>query len=137
MLYFLKGEDFMKKTALITGATSGIGKAYAVAYAAQGYQLILTGRRQELLESFAHDLSTYFKIKVTVCLADFTNTKAFNSFISYIETALPIHVLVNNAGYGLKKVLQRIHLMCNGIWSMYMLKQVFILHTSFQLTLKY
>lgn len=93
----------MKKTALITGATSGIGKAYAVAYAAQGYQLILTGRRRELLESFAHDLSTYFKIKVTVCLVDFTNTKDFNSFIGYIETALPIHVLVNNAGYGLKK----------------------------------
>lgn len=92
----------MKKTALITGATSGIGKAYAVAYAAKGHNLILTGRRRERLESFAKDLSTHFKVKVTVCLVDFTKETAFNDFVSYIETCLPIHTLINNAGYGLE-----------------------------------
>ena len=92
----------MKQTALITGATSGIGKAYAVAYAAKGYDLILTGRRQNLLESFAQDLFAHFKVKVTICLIDFSNAKAFREFIKFIQTSCPIHVLINNAGYGLE-----------------------------------
>ena len=92
----------MKQTALITGATSGIGKAYAVAYAAKGYNLILTGRRQNLLEGLAQDLSTHFKVKVTLCLIDFSNERAFKDFIKFVQTSCPIHVLINNAGYGLE-----------------------------------
>lgn len=93
----------MKKTALITGATSGIGKAYAKAYAKRGYNLILTGRRQALIEAFAIELRKLYQVKVTVCLVDFTDDQAYRKFITYIKTQLPIKVLINNAGYGLEE----------------------------------
>lgn len=91
----------MKKTALITGATSGLGKAYATAYAKRGYNLILTGRRRTLIEALARELSKCYQVKVTVCLVDFADDLAFNQFINFIEESLPIHALINNAGYGL------------------------------------
>lgn len=103
MLYCKKGGDFVKKTALITGATSGIGKAYAKAYAKRGYNLILTGRRQALIEAFAIKLRKLYPVKVTVCLVDFTDDQAYERFMTYMNRQLPIQVLINNAGYGLEE----------------------------------
>ena len=91
------------RTALITGATSGIGLAYAQAFAERGYQLILTGRRQEKLEEIAHTLSHTYHIPVTICVVDFKDTKAFERFSDFIKDQKDIEILVNNAGYGLKK----------------------------------
>lgn len=92
----------MGKLALITGGTSGIGLAYAKALAAQGYDLILTGRRKEDLKKKSDYLSGTYHIKVFICLVDFKNTKAFDKFIDFIRTQ-PIDILINNAGYGLEK----------------------------------
>ncbi|MGL5676604.1 MAG: SDR family NAD(P)-dependent oxidoreductase [Cellulosilyticaceae bacterium] len=90
----------MKKQALITGATSGIGKAYAVALAKRGYNLILTGRRKDVIEAVANDLMQRFNIQVTVCLVDFANKAQREKFLAYVQEVKHIDFLVNNAGYG-------------------------------------
>ncbi|MBP5296687.1 MAG: SDR family NAD(P)-dependent oxidoreductase, partial [Bacteriovoracaceae bacterium] len=51
-------------TALITGATSGIGRACAAHLAAQGYQLIITGRRQDRLQELSTAWANEFKVPV-------------------------------------------------------------------------
>ena len=56
-------EGAKKKAACITGATSGIGAVFASRYAAQGYDLILTGRRREKIELLANSLSTKHGVK--------------------------------------------------------------------------
>ncbi|MEF9959597.1 MAG: SDR family oxidoreductase [Niameybacter sp.] len=93
----------MRKTALITGATSGIGRAYASALAARGYHLILTGRRRQVLEEVAHTLSQTYHVLVTVCIVDFKDTLSFNRFVNFVKTQDTLEILVNNAGYGLEK----------------------------------
>ena len=92
----------MRKLALITGGTSGLGFAYAKALAAQGYDLILTGRRKEELKKKGEYLIGIYHIKVFLCIVDFKDQKAFNKFIDFIRTK-PIDILINNAGYGLEK----------------------------------
>ena len=54
----------MSKTIMITGATSGFGRATAVLFAKNGYNIIITGRRKEKLEELEKELFTYGKIKV-------------------------------------------------------------------------
>ncbi len=54
------------QTVLITGASSGIGKAFAYEYAKRGYNLIITSRREELLDSIAEELIGKYKIECTV-----------------------------------------------------------------------
>ena len=54
----------MNKTIMITGATSGFGKAIAVRFAKNGYNIIITGRRKERLDELEKELLSYGKIKV-------------------------------------------------------------------------
>ena len=54
----------MKKTALISGATSGIGKATALLLSENGYNLILTGRRKQRLDDLKSDLLCNIRIKI-------------------------------------------------------------------------
>ncbi len=87
----------MKKTALITGATSGIGLATAKRLAHEGYQLILCGRRIERLEQLQNELSIQTKVH-TLCF-DVREKSA----IEKCMTSLPVEfstidVLINNAG---------------------------------------
>ena len=87
----------MSRIALITGATSGIGKATAEAFAGAGIDLILCGRRQEKLKSVAAELAP--KVKVTTLLFDVRDKKAvFDAIVSLPEEWKNIDILINNAG---------------------------------------
>lgn len=87
----------MRKTALITGASSGIGKATAKAFAEQNIDLILCGRRREKLENLQKELSA--KVSVTILVFDIRNkTEVFNQIDSLSEEFQRIDILVNNAG---------------------------------------
>ncbi len=87
----------MSRIALITGATSGIGKATAEAFAKAGIDLILCGRRQEKLESLIAELSD--TVKITTLLFDVRNKKAVSDAIASLpDEWRNIDILVNNAG---------------------------------------
>jgi len=88
-----------KKIAFITGATSGIGKACAEKFAANGYNLIITGRREKRLEEIALQLNKKFQT-ITVCLGfDIKKYDEAEKAISSLPAAWKkIDVLINNAG---------------------------------------
>ena len=89
----------MKKTILITGATAGIGKATAELYAKNGWNLILTGRREERLAQMKKDLSDQFSVDIVVLQFDVRDKEAVTSAISSLEgNWRNIDVLLNNAG---------------------------------------
>jgi len=94
----------MNKTILITGATSGIGKATAEFLASQGARLILCGRRQERLDALKEELPT----EVHTLNFDVRNRAAvFEAIDSLPDAYTPIDVLINNAGnaHGLDDVV--------------------------------
>ena len=87
----------MSRIALITGATSGIGKATAEAFAEAGIDLILCGRRQERLDEVSKTLS--LKVKITTLLFDVRDKGAVTAMIGSLPDAWKnIDILVNNAG---------------------------------------
>lgn len=87
----------MKKTALITGATSGIGKATAALFSEQGFTLILCGRRQERLDTIKGELSKNTEIH-TLNFDVRNREEVFKSIASLPEAFSQIDVLINNAG---------------------------------------
>jgi len=89
----------MKKLALVTGATSGIGKATAMLLAENGYSLILTGRRTELLESVKKEAEIKHKAEVLTLNFDIRDKESVeNAIESLPERWRKIDVLINNAG---------------------------------------
>lgn len=87
----------MKKTALITGSTSGIGKATARLFAKQGVRIILCGRRQERLDQLATELQKY--TEVYILNFDVRNKiQVFESIGNLSEVFSEIDILINNAG---------------------------------------
>lgn len=92
----------MKKIILITGATSGFGKAIAEQFASSGWNCIITGRRAERLASLAIELETKFSIKTLSLVFDVQNRKkVFDTFSTLPAEWQNIDVLVNNAGLAL------------------------------------
>ncbi|RZK19197.1 MAG: SDR family NAD(P)-dependent oxidoreductase [Hymenobacter sp.] len=86
----------MKKTAFITGASSGIGRATAVALAQAGFQLIITGRRRERLEELAQQLAS---TPVYILTFDVRDRTAVEAAVAELPTEFEhIDVLINNAG---------------------------------------
>ncbi|MFH2065152.1 MAG: SDR family oxidoreductase [Pseudomonadota bacterium] len=88
-----------KKTALITGATSGIGAAYAYALAERGYDLILTGRRREVINEVAERIREKFQANVLVVIVELSDAKEIDQLIHTMQRMGPIDILVNNAGF--------------------------------------
>ncbi len=83
------------KTVLITGATSGIGREFAKRYAAQGYRLLLSGRREERLKELQNSLST--EVKYFVC--DLSKEEDCFALLKHYENE-SIDIFINNAGFG-------------------------------------
>jgi 3-hydroxy acid dehydrogenase/malonic semialdehyde reductase len=84
------------KTAFITGASSGIGRATALALAKSGYQLVVTGRRRERLEALASELSP---TPVHILTFDVRDRAAVEAAVAELPAAFQqVEVLINNAG---------------------------------------
>ena len=96
--------------AVITGATSGIGRSFAYKLAEKGYDLILTGRRKKELETVAENISDAFRVKVEILIGDLSNAMSRKEISETIKSAKKIDVLVNNAGFGIDHAFHRIGL---------------------------
>lgn len=88
-----------KKNALITGATAGIGKATALLFAKNNFDIIITGRRLDLLNELSEKITSETNSKVTCLCFDVRNSDQVNSELKkIIDANTNIDVLVNNAG---------------------------------------
>jgi short-subunit dehydrogenase len=85
--------------AVVTGATSGIGKAFAQALASRGCDLVISGRRKELLAEVATELRSRFGVQVRIIAGDFCATHVEQAVIDAILEQRPDY-LINNAGTG-------------------------------------
>lgn len=93
----IKSVKMTRKTALITGASSGIGQATAREFAKQGINLILCGRRQERLDDLQKELSK--QVEVTTLNFDIRDKKRIKEAINSLENPFDqIDILINNAG---------------------------------------
>ena len=89
----------MAKTILVTGATSGFGKAIATRFAKEGYHVIITGRRHERLDELKNELETEYKIKITTLVFDVRKKEEVAAAIDELKSKVGvIDILVNNAG---------------------------------------
>src|SRR5690348_3600657 len=90
------------KLVLVTGATSGFGKACAEKFAQEGYDLIITGRRQERLQELRERLQKDFGVDVLTGAFDIRDFKACRAFVDALKDKWKkIDILVNNAGLAL------------------------------------
>ncbi len=86
------------KTALVTGASSGIGAAYADRFAKRGYDLVLVARRADRLQALASKLGSQYGVQVHCLAADLESDAGQTIVADYITAHPSISVLVNNAG---------------------------------------
>jgi short-subunit dehydrogenase len=92
----------MGKTALVTGASSGIGLDLAKRFATQGYDVALVARSKGKLEEVAAAIEAEHKVRAHVVTADLAQPKAAEALIAQLdERGIEVDVLVNNAGYAL------------------------------------
>ncbi|MDZ7757877.1 SDR family oxidoreductase [Rhodohalobacter sp.] len=91
----------MSKRALITGASSGIGLELAMIFAREGFNLVLSARREERLMNLKEELENTHSIQVHVFAADLSKSDAPDSLFQFCTNQdLQIDVLINNAGIG-------------------------------------
>lgn len=89
------------ETALITGASSGIGEALARVHAKAGGDVILTARRQDALDALKQDLETTYSIEAIVLTADLADADGPDALYESIKSKpLDVDILINNAGIG-------------------------------------
>lgn len=89
------------KTVLITGASSGIGKAFAMDFANRGMQVVLVARSEKNLLGVAGEIKSKHNIQAQVIVADLSKPEAAQELYNQVEALrLDIDILVNNAGFG-------------------------------------
>jgi short-subunit dehydrogenase len=100
----------MKRTALITGASAGLGVEFARQLAGQGLDLILVARRKEKLEEVANDLANAHGVQIHTLNADLSRPSAPAELFEQVEgLGLTVDYLVNNAGSAGPHLLEEKH----------------------------
>ncbi len=95
-------KDLMGKTALVTGASSGLGAEFARQLAARGADVILVARRRDRLENLAQEIRSGFGTRAFVYTSDLGQADApLTLFNSVKNDGLQVDILINNAGFGL------------------------------------
>jgi uncharacterized protein len=89
-----------KPLALVTGASSGIGQAFAERLAQEGYDLIIVARRGDRLQSLSEQWQPTYHVHVEVLVADLSKPDDLRAVEHRITEAAPLEFLVNNAGFG-------------------------------------
>lgn len=98
----MKNSRIQGQRALITGASSGIGKACAEAFAQEGVHLVLTARRLERLQALAEKLKADYGVQVDSYALDVQSNQQVQSLSATLdEQGLEVDILVNNAGLAL------------------------------------
>lgn len=90
------------KTALITGATSGIGKVFAYYFAKAGYDLVITGRREKIIHTLAEKISKKYHVSVEVFIIEISNPLELDELVQKVKEIRELEVLVNNAGFAIR-----------------------------------
>jgi NADP-dependent 3-hydroxy acid dehydrogenase YdfG len=89
----------MEKIILVTGATSGFGRAIATRFAKEGYNVCITGRREERLAEVKEELEKAYGVKVITLAFDIRDRGQVETAMTALKTQVPhIDILVNNAG---------------------------------------
>ena len=87
------------KTALITGASSGLGAAFARRLAADGYDLVLVARRDDRLAALSDELGARHGVAVQRLAADLCDSAGVEQVEKYVESLVELDLLINNAGF--------------------------------------
>lgn len=91
----------MKNTALITGASSGIGKEMAIIHAQKGGDLVLVARRKDKLEELKNKIEKTYNVKVKFLVKDLSDLETPKEIYNELkEKGIQIDILINNAGFG-------------------------------------
>ncbi len=94
-------STFKNSTALITGPSSGIGKAYAQELASLGIHLILTARSEQKLNDLADELKKKYNVNVEVIVLDLAQPNSAQNLFDKVQARkLSVEILINNAGFG-------------------------------------
>jgi len=88
------------KTAMVTGASSGIGEAYARLLASLGYDLVIVARREDRLISIAKELEGQYGVSVTMLPGDLCSENGLSATEQIIRDTSNLSVFINNAGFG-------------------------------------
>ena len=95
--------------ALVTGGSSGIGKAICFELAKKKYNLIIVGRNEKNLTDLQTQLQNEFKIEVAILKKDLVDLNQTKDIVAFIQqNNIPLSILVNNAGYGLWGTFQEL-----------------------------
>ncbi len=87
--------------ALVTGASSGIGRSFARALAGRGIDVVLVARRVDRLATLATELETDHAVRATICVVDLARSDAADTILD-ATAGIDIGLVVSNAGFGLK-----------------------------------
>jgi short-subunit dehydrogenase len=93
-------ENAGRSLALVTGASSGLGAAFAEHLAKDGHKLIVVARRRERLETLAQQLQMTHQVNVEILVADLSKPDNLHNVEKHIAKAPSLELLVNNAGFG-------------------------------------
>src|SRR5262245_50611386 len=91
---------YHRRWAVVTGASSGLGRLLAVRLGERGMSLILTGRNQQRLEDVAKDVHRAApRVKIETVTADLSTRSGVAALLAHVA-GRPVEVLINNAGFG-------------------------------------